>query len=364
VLKFKIILVVGARPQFIKLAPLMHEILKHNQLEPIIIHTGQHYDANLSANFFEELNIPNPQFNLEVGSQDTIQQIAEIMVKMDPIIKNIKPQLIIVFGDTNSTAAASIVAAKNNIKLAHVEAGLREWNKSIPEETNKLITDALTDYYFCPTPTAINILYKMGKTEGVILSGDIGMDILVTNAASIEKATIGILDQYNLEKNDYYLVTCHRTSNTDVKENIESIIVALNKLDKKVIFPLHPRTQKMIQFFDIQKTIANHIQLVSPLGFIETQVLIKNASIVLTDSGGIIKEAYFHKTPSVIIDKQTEWVEIVKEGWSKVVGPNTNLILESIKDHKIPTIHSYKLGDGTASKKIVQYLMEKLNNLH
>jgi UDP-N-acetylglucosamine 2-epimerase len=364
VLKFKIILVVGARPQFIKLAPLMHEILKHDQLEPIIIHTGQHYDANLSANFFEELNIPNPQFNLEVGSQNAIQQIAEIMVKMDPIIKNINPQLIIVFGDTNSTAAASIVAAKNNIKLAHVEAGLREWNKSIPEETNKLITDALTDFYFCPTLTAVEILKKQGINDGVLLSGDIGMDILLSNKSMIERETSEVMSRFSINKNEYYLVTCHRTSNTDNKENLKNIIDALNKLEKKVIFPIHPRTQKMIQFFDIQKTIANHIRLVSPIGFIETQVLIKNARMVLTDSGGIIKEAYFHKTPSVIIDKQTEWVEIVEERWSKVVGPNTNLILESIKDNKIPTIHSYKLGDGTASKKIVQYLIEKLNNLH
>ncbi len=355
---------VGARPQFIKLAPLIHELKKYEEIEAIILHTGQHYDVKLSSNFFEELDIPNPDYNLEVGSQNAINQMADIMVKMDLIIKEILPSLVIVFGDTNSTAAAAIVAAKNNIKLAHIEAGLREWNKSIPEETNKLITDSLADYYFCPTPTAVEILQKQGIVEGVLLTGDIGMDIIKSYKNEYDTKSEEFLSKYNITSKKYFFVTCHRSSNTDTKYNLSQILEALNGLDAPVIFPIHPRTLKMLNTFGLEKGIGNHIQLIEPIGFIETQILIRHAKIVITDSGGIIKEAYFHKTKSIIIDKQTEWVEIIKEGWSFISGPNAASILNNTFNQNIPTSHSNQLGDGTASNKIVRYLIEKFDNLH
>ena len=354
----KIISIVGARPQFIKCAALSKHIRKC--FNEIIIHTGQHYDYELSKSFFDELGIPEPDYNLEIGSGKPAWQIANMMIKLEEIFEKEKPDCVIVFGDTNSTAAATIAAVKNNIKVAHVEAGLREFDKSIPEETNKLITDALCDFYFCPTPTAVSILKSMGITEHVYNVGDVMIDIIEENIERI-KSDKSVLSKYDVVEKEYAFVTCHRAANTDNVENLKQILIALNKIKLNLIFTLHPRTKKIIEQNKLQYLLNSpHILVVNPLGYFDTQTLIHHAKYVITDSGGVTKEAYYHKVQGILIDKQTEWVETINEGWNFQAGPNADKILENITMLGTPKAQSNCLGNGDAAKQIASILTEVL----
>ncbi len=355
---YKLLTLIGNRPHFIKAASLSREIAKQGSIEEIIIHSGQHYDESMSGNFFSELKLPKPKYNLAVGSKSPIQQMTEIMDKLQAIIDFEQPDIFIVFGDTNTTAAGAITAAKNNIPLAHVEAGLREHNKSVPEEINKLLTDAVTDFFFVPTQTGIDNLYREGKTENVHLTGDIGIDLIYQGEDEIYKASI-ILNKHGLRKSNYLFMTCHRQVNTDIKENLENILLAINETDETVVLTLHPRTKNAIKQHELGKyLVRNNIIVLEPLGFWETQALVKNARICITDSGGIIKESYFHHVPAIIIDTQTEWTETVDEGWTHIVGPNTKSILSHLDKIKKPLYHSNCLGDGTAAKKIIDVFFD------
>ncbi len=355
--KKKILTVVGARPQFIKCAALSKQLRVY--FHEIIVHTGQHYDHNLSDNFFQELNIPTPDYNLNALGGMAIPQIADIMIKFQDIVQKENPDAIIVFGDTNSTAAASIVAAKNNIRLVHIEAGMREFDKSIPEETNKLITDILADYYFCPTPTAVKWLAEMGITSNVFHSGDIMIDLIETYRGAIEQNT-AILGKFNVTQKNYVFATCHRAANTDNAENLKAILSALGQIDVKVIFPIHPRTQSAIKEFGYEELLkAPNIIVSAPIGYVDTQSLIKFAKIVITDSGGITKECFYHATPGILTDKQTEWIETVEQGWNIQAGPYSYKILEAYKNFKLPLKHQNVLGQGNAALIIA----EQLNNL-
>ncbi|MBL7074889.1 UDP-N-acetylglucosamine 2-epimerase (non-hydrolyzing) [candidate division KSB1 bacterium] len=350
--------IVGARPQFIKCAAVSKEIREH--FHEILIHTGQHYDYEMSKSFFNELKISQPDYNLGIGSGLQCWQIGMMMIKLEEIILDKKPDLIIVYGDANSTAAASIVAAKSNIPLAHIEAGLREFKKNIPEEINKLITDILSDFYFCPTETAVSNLKNMGIEKNVFKVGDVTLDIIYNNLKRIEENK-SVLKKYNLEEKDYYFMTCHRASNTNNIEHLKQILSVLKDIDGQIIFPLHPRTSKAIKQNGLEKILnIGNLIVTSPTGYFETQTLIKHAKMVLTDSGGVIKEAYFYKTPTIILDMQTEWVETVSEGWSYIAGPNRERILNRIRNFKIPDFHSNCLGDGKASEKIVKILIKEL----
>jgi UDP-N-acetylglucosamine 2-epimerase len=355
----KIISVVGARPQFIKLASVSKEIRKY--FNEIIVHTGQHYDYNMSKSFFDELGIPKPDYDLEVGSGNPGYQMAQILMKFEDILLQEKPDLVVVFGDTNSTAAAAICAAKNNFLVAHVEAGLRENNKFVPEEVNKLLTDAISDIFFSPTDTGVNNLAREGKSENVHNTGDVGIDLIVKNQAKIE-ASASVLTRYNLVPNEYFYATCHRAENTDKKENLEGILRVFCEVDKQVIFPMHPRTKKSIEKFGLQDMLSSkNIICVDPIGFFDTQCLIKNAFMCLTDSGGVIKETYFHKVPGIIIDTQTEWIETVSEGWNILCGPNFEKIMYAIDHFTKPDIHTNCVGNGTAAAQIVEYLRKFLS---
>ena len=366
---YKIMSIVGNRPHFIKLSPVYDELKEKDNIEQIIVHTGQHYDEMLSGHFIKELDIPEPQYNLGVGSQRPIIQMAKIMEGLDPIIEEQKPDLILVYGDTNSTAAAAISAAKNHISLGHVESGLREFSKLIPEEINKLLTDSVTDQFFCPTETGEKNLINDGKGSGVYLVGDVGLDLIQNNKDRIEAAE-SVLSDLDLVAKKYVFMTCHRASNTDDLENIKNILDAANEIGragKKIVFPMHPRTKAVIQKHNLRDQLnGDHWTVIRPIGFFETQALIKNASFTFTDSGGVIKESYFHKTPCIIIDKQTEWIEAVTEGWCFVCGPDKEKIMSIAT--KIPRAknHFKSLGDGTASKKIakiiVSYLSKKKQN--
>jgi UDP-GlcNAc3NAcA epimerase len=361
----KILTTIGARPQFIKAAPISQAITNHTNLQEIIVHTGQHYDHQMSAAFFTELNIPQPKYNLAVGSARHIVQMANIMTALDEIIQIEQPDLMIVYGDTNSTAAAAIVSAKNNIPLAHIEAGLREFNKQAPEEINKLITDSVSDLYFCPTPTAVKNLNNQGIHQNIHLTGDISLDLLAkTSPPSLPKTirtTTPNGETTQIIPSQYYLVTCHRAANTDNPQNLENILTALTQLKHPVIFPLHPRTKQKIQDHNLSHLLKHpNILTTQPQSFWETQTLLKNAQAVLTDSGGLIKEAYFHSTPCITLDTQTEWIETIQEGWNQISGPNKQNILQIVKTLTTPNHNKQSLGNGTAAVQIIQAISNYL----
>ena len=370
--KYKILTVVGARPQFIKAAPLSKAIAKSEHLMEVLIHTGQHYDYAMSQQFFDELGLPTPAYNLEVGSARQAVQMGQILIKLDAVLEKEKPDMVVVFGDTNSTAAAAITAAKNNIPLAHVEAGLREWNKMIPEEVNKLLTDSVTDLYFCPTKTGVDNLAKCGISKNVFLTGDIGIDLIVNGLDKINHNKQKLFNQLNqssitnhqlpITEGGYFFMTCHRASNTNDINNLKEILSVFEKLKEPVIFPIHPRTRATIEQNGLGRFLEkDNIHVIDPIGFWDTQTLIRHAKMVLTDSGGIVKEAYFHQVPCLIMDKQIEWIESVNEGWSYVVGANKNLILEKIKNFGTPSVFSQFLGNGTAAKQIMNHITTYLH---
>jgi len=357
----KILHIVGNRPHFIKLAPVSRAIKSKEGLEEVIVHTGQHYDQMMSGHFIDELELPKPHYNLEVGSEKPLIQMAKILSGLQEILSEENPDLILVYGDTNSTAAGAIAAAKSNIPLGHVESGLREHNKSVPEEINKLLTDAVTDLYFVPTQTGVDNLGREGKVDHVYLTGDVGLDLVFQSSEKIKTAE-GILEQYGLEKNEYVFMTCHRAANTASTQSMTEIFSAANQLGKKIFFPAHPRTTKTIKEYSLNGMLeGKHWVITGPIGFFETQALIKNAAYCLTDSGGVIKESYFHKTPAIIIDKQTEWLETIDEGWNHIAGPSQAKIIEIAKNLQLPTEHNNSLGDGTASKQIVEIILSFLN---
>lgn len=358
----KVLHIVGNRPHFIKLAPVSREISKNELLSQVIVHTGQHYDQMMSQHFIDELQIPLPDYNLEVGSSSPLQQFSKILSGLDEIIQKEKPNMILVYGDTNSTAAGAIAAAKSNISLGHVESGLREHDKSIPEEINKLLTDSVTDLYFVPTQTGVDNLKKEGKHHGVHLTGDVGLDLVHQSQKNIEQAE-SILAQHGLSKKNYIFMTTHRAANTSSKEAMEEIFSAANDLSQKIFFPAHPRTKKAMADYSISNLLDSDNWIITePIGFFETQALIKNASYCLTDSGGVIKESYFHKTPAIVIDKQTEWVETINEGWNHIAGASKTKIVTLAKNLSIPNIHNNSLGDGNASKKIVDIIISYLTD--
>ena len=359
--KYKLVTIVGARPQFIKAAPLSKAIAESENLMEVMVHTGQHYDYALSQQFFDELGLPTPQYNLEIGSARHAVQMGQILIKLDAVLEIEKPDMVIVFGDTNSTAAAAIAAAKNNIPLAHVEAGLREWNKMIPEEINKLLTDSVTDLYFSPTKTGVENLKKSGITQNVFNTGDIGIDLIVNNLDKIENNQ-SILKNLEMTGGSYFFMTCHRASNTNDVENLKQILSIFEDINEPIIFPIHPRTRATIEQNGLGHFLEKkNVKVINPIGFWDTQTLIRYAKMVLTDSGGVVKEAYFHQVPCLIMDKQIEWIESVNEGWSHIVGANRSLILEKIANFGIPSVQSHFLGNGTAAKKIVEHIFQFLN---
>jgi UDP-N-acetylglucosamine 2-epimerase len=378
--KYKILTVVGARPQFIKAAPLSKAIAESEHLTEVLVHTGQHYDYAMSQQFFDELGLPIPAYNLEVGSARQAVQMGQILIKLDAVLEKEKPDMVIVFGDTNSTAAAAITAAKNNIPLGHVEAGLREWNKMIPEEVNKLLTDSVTDLYFCPTKTGVDNLYKYGITENVFLTGDIGIDLIVNGLDKIKANKDSLFQKLNqtiiletqnsklktqITEGAFFFMTCHRASNTNDINNLKEILSIFDEIDEPIIFPIHPRTRATIEQNGLGHFLEkDNIHVIEPIGFWDTQTLIRFAKMILTDSGGVVKEAYFHQVPCLIMDKQIEWIESVNEGWSHIVGANKSLILEKIKHFGGPSVFSQFLGDGTAAKQIVSHIISYLHQKH
>ena len=344
--------VVGARPHFMKLAPIFHLMESDARFRQTVVHTGQHYDESLFGRFLTEFDLPAPDYDLKLGSMPHAVQIGQMLIGLDEVLREESPDMVLVYGDTNSTAAGAIATAKSNITLGHVEAGLREFDKTIPEEVNKLLIDAVSDLYFCPTATGVTNLQREGKTENVHLVGDVVYDLLKSAQGQELPSAPGL---------PFYFATCHRASNTDDPNRLASVLQAFGQLDHSVIFPIHPRTRRAVTNHGLQELLSHpNIQSIEPLGFWETQSYIANAQLVLTDSGGVVREAYFHQTPCVILDTQIEWTEIVDEGWARIIGPKDEAILDAIRGFDIPTSRGNALGDGRAAQKICDIIFDYL----
>ena len=351
----KIITVIGARPQFIKAAAVSKKLREQN--EEIIIHTGQHYDANMSDVFFEELEIPKPEYNLSVGSGDHGYMTGNMMVKIEEVYKKEKPDLVLVYGDTNSTLAGALCASKMLIPVAHVEAGLRSFNKAMPEEQNRILTDHISKFLFAPTETAVNNLLNEGVKNGVYNVGDVMYDASIYYSKIAEKKS-DILERFDLEKNQYILATIHRAENTNFKERMSNIIRALNEQDEKIILPLHPRTKKYIEEYGLK--LNDNINIIEPTGYLDTVMLEKHCKKIVTDSGGIQKEAFFVDKPCITLRDETEWVETVESGHNILVGADYEKIFYAIKNFNNAKTKDNYYGNGDAADKICEILHDNM----
>jgi UDP-N-acetylglucosamine 2-epimerase (non-hydrolysing) len=352
----KILSVVGARPQFIKAAALSHEIRKEH--EEILVHTGQHYDREMSKVFFSELHIPKPNYNLGVGSGMQGEQTAKMMMRLEEVMVLERPELVLVYGDTNSTLAAALVAKKMHIHIAHVEAGLRSYDKEMPEEINRVVTDYCSDYLFCPTQTAANNLAGEGIWKGVYNTGDVMVDALHHYLPEAEKRN-EILKYCDVTDKDYYLLTIHRQSNADSEHNLKHIFSAVKQLDKKVVFLIHPRTDEKITRFGLWKELSgDHFACLPPQGYLDTLNLMNHASKVLTDSGGMQKEAYILGVPCITLRENTEWVETLEGGWNILTDSDEDKIIAAALQHTTMTRKNEAFGKGKAAKCICRKLRE------
>jgi len=347
----KIISVVGARPEFIQAAPVSRAIRQRHH--EILVHTGQHYDYQMSAVFFQELGLPAPDYNLEVGSGLHGQQTGEMLAKMEQALLAEKPDWVLVRGDTNSTLAGALAASKLHIPVGHIEAGLRSFNRWMPEEINRIVADHISDLLFCPTTTAVSNLAAEGVARGVHLVGDVMYEAILHNLSVAENKS-QVLDRLKLNPLGYLLVTIHRAENTDIQENLYAILTALDRLTEPVIFPIHPRTRKLLTALNWQP--GSNIRLVEPQSYFDILVLEKNARLLLSDSGGMQKEAYCLGTPCLTLRQQTEWVETVEAGWNELVGPNTDKIITAVRHFNPPIERPLLYGDGRTGEAIVKIL--------
>ncbi|NLT68286.1 MAG: UDP-N-acetylglucosamine 2-epimerase (non-hydrolyzing) [Acidobacteria bacterium] len=354
----KIVAIVGARPQFIKAAVVSRALRSEESLEEILVHTGQHYDFKMSGAFFEELEIRQPDHFLNVGSGMHGYQTGEIMKKLEPVLMSEEPALVLVYGDTNSTLAGALTAAKLNCPVAHVEAGLRSFNRRMPEEINRIVTDHLASLLFCPTSAACANLHAEGISDGIIMTGDVMYDVALHFGPSAERRS-RILEKLNLLRGKYILATVHRAENTDDESRMRSIFRAFEFLSSEVriVFPIHPRTRKMATHYGLD-SLLRPLLVTDPLGFLDMMMLVRNAGVVCTDSGGIQKEAYFHRVGCVTLRDQTEWVETVDSGWNVLAGADSS-------DRIVRAVHQMldandqrraieEYGDGTASGRVVE----------
>lgn len=347
----KIVSIVGARPQFIKAAPVSKLVRK--EFSEILVHTGQHYDQNMSPIFFKELSIPKPDYNLGIGSGFHGEQTGKMLIEIEKVLMIEKPNIVLVYGDTNSTAAGSLAGAKLRIPVVHVEAGLRSFNSKMPEEINRVIADHLSDLLFCPTQTAVNNLGKEGITKGVYNVGDVMYDSLIFYKKLAGQKS-KILQTLGLKPKSYLFATVHRPENTDKKSNLQNIFRAFGESNENIILPIHPRTNKMLEQFKIK--IPQSVKIIEPLGYLDSLQLQANAKKILTDSGGIQKEAYILGVPSITLRSETEWIETVEDGWNTLVGSNKKEILKKIKSFSPNGRRKDIFGDGEAAQQIVSVL--------
>lgn len=350
----KILTIVGARPQFIKSAPVSWA-LHAAGLEELILHTGQHYDDIMSDVFFRDLSLPAPAFQLGVGSASHGRQTARMLEGTEDVLLQVRPDLVLVYGDTNSTLAGALAACKLEIPVAHVEAGLRSFNRAMPEEHNRVLTDHCATLLCCPTDTAVSNLAREGITSGVHLVGDTMFDVAM-KCLPLAHARSDVLRRLDLKPKTFGLATIHRASTTDDPAVLKRALAALGAVESRIILPLHPRTAGKMTDFNLRA--ADNTQIVEPLSYLDMLVLEQAAALILTDSGGVQKEAYFLHTPCVTLRSETEWVETVASGWNIVTGLDREAVRRAADMFRRTTLPDPLpiFGDGHAAERVVETL--------
>jgi UDP-GlcNAc3NAcA epimerase len=362
----KIVTVVGARPQFIKAAAVSRVLRSAPGVQEVLVHTGQHYDENMSEIFFRELEIPEPDYNLGIGSGSHGAQTGRMLEAIEEVLLREKPDWVLVYGDTNSTLAGALAAVKLHIPVAHVEAGLRSFNRRMPEEINRVLTDHAADLLFAPTEVAVRNLRREGiPAERIHLVGDVMYDVAQYYGQKAEQRS-GILEQLGVEPRGYILATVHRAENTDDPRRLRAIVGSLLEISREVpvIFPVHPRTRKAIEGNGLWNESAGNLRMITPVGYLDMIMLEKHARLIATDSGGVQKEAFFYRVPCVTLREDTEWVELVELGWNRLVPPTSvgsvvASILDTLKSPRRGT-EGLPYGDGHAAEKIVEILHGKV----
>lgn len=366
----KILTILGARPQFIKAASVSRAIRNHNisydnSIKEVILHTGQHYDAKMSDVFFNEMDVPKPDYSLGCGNLSHGVMTGRMLAEIEGVIQKEKPDRVLVYGDTNSTLAGALAASKLHIPIAHVEAGLRSFNMAMPEEVNRILTDRISSYLFCPTNIALENLEDEGfpysspdkHMQRIYNVGDVMYDSTLFYAEKA-KQTIS-LNHWSLKEKEYALCTIHRAENTDDPNRLISIFQALQKIneDLNVVLPLHPRTRKFIEEGK-HSELLNNLNILEPVSYLEIQRLEMGAKIILTDSGGMQKEAYFHSVPCITLRDETEWVETIESGWNKLAGANKDKILQCFENINPSSDTSFLYGNGNSSQNILNYIYD------
>ena len=361
----KLLTILGARPQFIKAATVSRAIKARDDIDEIILHTGQHFDANMSEVFFQQLDIPHPHHKLQIAGLGHGAMTGRMIEGIEMLIQKEHPDWVLVYGDTNSTLAGALAAAKLRIPVAHVEAGLRSHNPTMPEEINRVLTDRVTSLLLCPTQTAVTNLQHEGfpflatgpsgqiNPQRIVKIGDVMLDAMLYYRERV-KAEIS-LDVFRLQHHNYVLCTLHRQENVDDFKRLNNILSALREIakDLPLVLPLHPRTKKKIEQ-QLNIDVLKGITVLEPLPYLEMQRLQMSAKFILTDSGGMQKEAYFHKVPCITMRDETEWIETVKAGWNQLAGVNTEQILNAWRNSIAPSEQTENLfGDGQAAEKIL-----------
>ena len=361
----KVVSIVGARPQFIKAAAVSRVLRTQKGIEEILVHTGQHYDKNMSEVFFEELDIPAPDVNLGIGSAGHGEQTGRMLEALERVLLEHKPDRVLIYGDTNSTLAGALAAVKLHVPLAHVEAGLRSFNRRMPEEINRIVADQCADLLLAPTQKGADNLRREGISEARIkLVGDVMYDAALFYSAKAERSS-SIMAALQLQAQEYVLCTVHRAENTDDPVRLQSIFHALRQISRhiRVIMPLHPRTRAALAQFGMTEQQGSGPDIVSPVGYLDMVMLERNAKLIATDSGGVQKEAYFHRVPCVTLREETEWVELVESGWNTLVPPTGDIgtvIQRALQGCDADRTSPNFYGNGHAAQKIADSLQSML----
>ena len=349
----KVVTIVGARPQFIKAAAVSRVL--RDRHEETLVHTGQHYDYEMSGVFFDGLELPSPDLNLGVGSGSHGSQTGEMLKGIEGVLLSVRPDALLVYGDTNSTLAGALAASKLSVPVAHVEAGLRSFNRRMPEEINRVVTDHLSHALLCPSATAVNNLAAEGLTTNVHMVGDVMLDVLNWARRRASTEAPPILERLGLRVGHYVLATVHRSENTDTNQRLTDILAAFNAMDEPVVFPVHPRTRKVIS--EAGAVLKPHVRLIDPVGYLDMVALSGSARLILTDSGGLQKEAYWLGVPCVTLRDETEWVETVDAGWNVLVGSDAEQIVAAARTFTPPGQRPTLYGDGAAASRCVELLL-------
>jgi len=353
----KIVSVVGTRPQLIKASAFSSELGNHSIFKDVLVHTGQHFDHNMSDIFFDEFGLAHPDYNLGIGGGSHGENTGRMIEAIEAILVDEKPNLVVLYGDTDSTLSGAIAAVKLNVNIAHIEAGVRSYNKTMPEEVNRILTDHSSSILFAPSKIACDNLVKEGiNTSNIFNFGDVMLDVFL-KYQSLSR-NLNLLDKFNLKNKEYILLTLHRKENVDDASSLLNIFKAFDSFGKPVIFPIHPRTKKRLLDFKIK--VPDIIQITEPLNYSDLYLLQENAFVIATDSGGIQKEAYFHKVPCIVIRNDTEWPELINLGANVLVGTEIRRILLALETNNKKNIEwdSKVYGKGDAAKKIVAFIKD------